>query len=236
MKAKYCGMALVVIAAVIGGCRGDPPTAPRTLTLSPYCPNCFWSGVGPSPDWLSHLSATAGTTMTLSIVVSDQSGKPAQGVEIRWAVVGNGGSIASPASVSDTAGLLQVRWTVDSIITMDSLRGWLPSGDSILAIAAVQHAAVAVAAKVSGDSQTVAVGTAPRPMVVKVTDRYGNPIPGVRVAWAVGGLGGVAALTTTTGADGTTTNSLDPPATAGAYAMIATFGTMAAVVFRVSAR
>jgi hypothetical protein len=236
LKAKYCGMACVVIAAVIGGCRGDLPTAPRILTFSPYCPNCFSDGIGPAPDWLAHLTVTAGTTMTLSMVVSDQNGKPVQGVAMRWAVVGDGGSIDARPSVSDTAGLLQVRWTVDSIITMDSLRGWLPSGDSILAIAAVQHSTAAIAAKVSGDSQTVAVGGAPRPVVVRVTDRFGNPVPGVRVAWAVGGLGAVAALTTTTGADGTTANTLDPPDTAGVYAVIATFGTMPAVMFGVTVR
>jgi hypothetical protein len=234
VKAKHCVTGLVVAAALIGACRGDSPTEPRTLSLSPYCPNCF--GDGSDPNWPAHLSAIAGGPMTLSIVFSDANGRPVPGVLMRWVVVGDGGSIGSPTSVSDSAGLLQVRWTVGSIVKLDSLRGWLPSGDSILAIAAVQHAAAAIATKVSGDSQTVAVGTAPRPLVVSVTDRFGNPVPGVRAAWSLGGLGSVAALTTTTGADGTSSNTLDPPPVAGAYTVIATFGSVPAVVFRVTAR
>ena len=236
MEAKDCGILVLLGAAMIGACRGDAPTAPKVLSLSPYCPNCFWDGFPPSADWFQHLTATAGTTMTLSMVVSDQSGQPVAAVVMRWRVVGGCGSISSPSSVSDTAGLLQVGWTVDTVITLDSLRGYLPSGDSILAITATQHSSVAFVVKVSGDSQIVAAGTAPKPLVLEVTDRYGNPVPGVRVAWTVGGLGSVASLTSTTGADGITSNALNPPTTAGVYAVIATFGSVAAVVFRVDVR
>src|SRR4051794_20491595 len=46
---------------------------------------------------------------------------------------------------------------------------------------------------VSGDSQTAAAGNAlPGPLVVKVTDAFGNPVAGVTVAWAAVGGGSVS--------------------------------------------
>jgi Bacterial Ig-like domain (group 3)/Bacterial Ig-like domain (group 1) len=58
---------------------------------------------------------------------------------------------------------------------------------------------------VSGQDQSGPVGsTLAEPLVVQVTDPFGNPIPDVTVAWTVDGGGAVTAPTTTTGADGTT--------------------------------
>jgi adhesin/invasin len=68
---------------------------------------------------------------------------------------------------------------------------------------------------VSGDAQTAPAGTAlPEPLVVKVTDGFGNPVAGVTVAWAAVGGGSVSDAETTTDATGSTsvTRTLGPVA------------------------
>ncbi len=76
---------------------------------------------------------------------------------------------------------------------------------------------------VSGQDQTGSVGTElPDPLVVEVTDAFGNPIPGVPISWTVEGGGAVSEAATSTGADGRTSviRTLGP--TAGTQSTTAT--------------
>jgi len=69
---------------------------------------------------------------------------------------------------------------------------------------------------VSGDGQSAPVGsTLPSPLVVEVTDAFGNPIEGVQVTWTVDGGGSTSAGATTTGADGLTSVTRTLGGTAG---------------------
>jgi adhesin/invasin len=70
-------------------------------------------------------------------------------------------------------------------------------------------------AAVSGDAQTGAVGTElPAPLVVGVTDQFGNPIEGVTITWTAEGGGSVSAPSTVTDGQGLTsvTRTLGPTA------------------------
>src|SRR4051794_20209718 len=67
----------------------------------------------------------------------------------------------------------------------------------------------------SGDEQSGPVGsTLSDPLVVKVTDAFGNPIAGITVHWSAEGQGSVSDETTVTGDDGKTsvTRTLGPNA------------------------
>jgi VCBS repeat-containing protein len=78
-------------------------------------------------------------------------------------------------------------------------------------------------ALVSGDPQSGAVGTTlSAPLVVVVTDAFGNPIPNVAIEWSVTGGGSASALTTLTGDNGqaSVTRTLGP--TAGVQTTVAT--------------
>jgi hypothetical protein len=58
-------------------------------------------------------------------------------------------------------------------------------------------------AMVSGDGQRAAAGTAlPDPLVVEVTDAFGNPIANQTISWTVEGGGSVSETSTTTDAEG----------------------------------
>jgi hypothetical protein len=78
-------------------------------------------------------------------------------------------------------------------------------------------------ALVSGNDQSAPVGTAlPLPLVVQVSDAFGNPISGITVTWSAEGLGSVSELSTVTAANGQTsvTRTLGP--TAGQQTTLAT--------------
>jgi Bacterial Ig domain/Bacterial Ig-like domain (group 1) len=82
---------------------------------------------------------------------------------------------------------------------------------TVVAVAASANGLAAV----SGDGQTGVAGTAlADPLVVRVTDAFGNPIEGVAIAWTAGGGGSVSAPSTTTDAEGLTsvTRTLGPAA------------------------
>jgi adhesin/invasin len=68
---------------------------------------------------------------------------------------------------------------------------------------------------VSGDGQSAAAGSAlPDPLVVSVSDAFGNPVSGVEITWTAMGGGSVSAATTTTDDQGRTsvTRTLGPAA------------------------
>jgi hypothetical protein len=238
MGAKNCAWSVVVGAVVMGACRADAPTAPRQLFLEPFCEGaCFMTGdFAASNEWLTHLNGTAGAPLSLIAEVVDGRGNAVPGVTMRWAVVSMRTAIVSAAVTSDASGVLRLHWTLDTLVSLDSMRGLFPTGDSVLAIATVSHAAPAIATKVSGDSQVVAVGATPAPFVVRLSDRYGNPVQGVNVAWTLGGLGTMTSETIKTDGAGRASNALVSPTTIGTYAVIATFGILPALVFRVDVR
>lgn len=86
--------------------------------------------------------------------------------------------------------------------------------ETIFTVTAVSASANGLAME-SGDGQTAAAGSAlPDPLVVSVTDAFGNPVEGVTVSWAAQGGGSLSENSTTTAADGTTsvTRTLGPTA------------------------
>jgi adhesin/invasin len=74
---------------------------------------------------------------------------------------------------------------------------------------------------VSGSGQTATVGTAAtQPVVVKVVDADGAPVPGVAVSWVVtAGGGSVFSASVTTGEDGTASNHWTMGTTVGAQSL-----------------
>ncbi len=88
----------------------------------------------------------------------------------------------------------------------------------------------------SGTRQTVALARMSQPFVVRLTDRFGNPVSNVAVGWIVTGGGTLSALTTATDSSGTSqvTLSTDPNAP-GVHQIIATYGLARASTFTLTA-
>jgi hypothetical protein len=80
-------------------------------------------------------------------------------------------------------------------------------------------------ALVSGDGQTGATGaTLGLPLVVRLSDQYGNPIADEAVTWASSGGGSLAIPVTTTDGTGQTSNSWTLGPGAGTQTVSATVG------------
>ena len=84
----------------------------------------------------------------------------------------------------------------------------------------------------SGDSQSTPIFTiAPNPLVVRVTDSYGNQVAGATVDWTISGGGSGYVGTTTTGAAGTTPATRTVGGTVGEYLTTATLGNGTSYIF-----
>jgi Bacterial cadherin-like domain/Bacterial Ig-like domain (group 1) len=147
----------------------------------------------------------------LVVRVTDAQNRPVQGATVEFVLEqdGGGGTVNPPMQTTDAEG------KASTTITLGTAVGQL-SGEARVAVDEGSPLAVAFTAsaiptgaasisKFSGDSQSVAVGTAlPSPLVVKVGDEFGNPIANVTVQWSVEGGGSLNDSSTVTGLDGLT--------------------------------
>jgi hypothetical protein len=158
-------------------------------------------------------SGRVGAALADSVValVSDGQGRPVAGVPVALVLEDGTDAFAAPDTVAtgaDGTAAFQVTLgtrvgTVRAHVTAPAAggAGTLSAPISLSAVSADANGLAAI----SGDGQEAPVGSAlPDPLVVRVTDGFGNPIPGVAVSWTVAGGGSVSAAATTTGDDGLT--------------------------------
>ncbi|MBA3318535.1 MAG: Ig-like domain repeat protein, partial [Gemmatimonadales bacterium] len=173
-------------------------------------------------------SGRVGEVLADSVVmeVLDGADRPVPGATV---VIELSGAAAEPDTTSTDA-----RGRAGASITLGSEIGEATGSARVIAPpspAAVQarFAVMALAASanglagVSGDGQTGVAGeTLADPLVVEVTDAFGNPIEGVPITWTPVGGGSVSESSTTSGADGrsSVTRTLGP--TSGAQTTLAT--------------
>jgi Big-like domain-containing protein len=162
--------------------------------------------------------------------VTDSQGRPIKGATVDFVLLEDrGGATADPTSdTSDEAGKVSTTITLGTQVGDLAGEAQVQLGEGSTPIA-VGFSATAVSANastisiVSGDPQSGPVGSPlPQPLVVAVTDGFGNGIAGVTVDWAAEGGGEVSDASTTTGANGQTsiTRTLGP--TAGEQHTVAT--------------
>ena len=188
---------MAVVGLALGACGGDD------LTL-------------PSEGVAAHLEITAGNDQTgrvssplpqpVVVKVTDTQGRPVQGAAVEFVLDGGASAtLANPAT--DAAGEVSATITLGTQVGPVNGQARVTNETSVAATftATAQSADAAGIAMVSGDAQSAQVG-APlaQPLVVKVTDGFGNPIPGRTVQWTVEGGGSVSEASTVTGEDGQT--------------------------------
>ena len=174
------------------------------------------------------------------VLVTDASGAGVGGVMVNFVVTAGGGS-TSPLVPTEASGAARAPWTLGTR-TGEQQRLLaavvdLSTGQSFgyEFTATVEADAPAAMALVSGNGQVGGTRSPlPGSLVVRVTDQYDNPVPGVQVAWSVPeGGGSVSAATTTTSADGLTEviwTLGDMPG--GGHAATASAGDLPVVTFR----
>ncbi len=126
-----------------------------------------------------------------SVGVFDAFGNAVPGTAIAWTVAAGEAALSAAHSVTDaagqaasiaTAGNAAGTFTVTAAIPTSQ---GLPPGPSVEFRATVQAGAAATLAAVSGGGQSGVVGsTAAQPLVVRVSDSFGNAVSGATIRWS----------------------------------------------------
>ena len=155
---------------------------------------------------------------SLVVQVFDGADRPVPGATV---VVELSGAVAEPDTLStDGQGLGRAEITLGSEVGDASglVRVIAPESPALVQASFTVTAVAASAnglALVSGDEQSGVVGSElPEPLVVEVTDGFGNPTEGVTITWTAEGGGSVSAASTVTDAQGrsSVTRTLGPAA------------------------
>lgn len=216
-------MSVAAAGALLGAaaCSDDSNTAPLVATsISVVAASNAQTGV-------------VGTALAapVTVTVTDQNGAAMSNAVVNWSVIAGGGSVASATSTTDASGNASIVWTLGNTIGVDSLKATLTTGASATITATAIAGVATTLSKASGDAQSVPVGATSGPMVVKLTDLFGNPVAGATVSWSVAGGGALSASSTTTDANGMAQVTLTADPTPAAYTITATAGALTAVVF-----
>jgi len=152
-------------------------------------------------------SGAAGTALASPLVVQVNSatGSGIAGVVVNFAVTAGSATLSTQTAVTNSSGQAQVSVTLGTtpgaVGITASVTGVSPAAVFGATSTAREPAALTI---VSGANQTAAAGSAlTEALVVKVTDQYGNPVPGITVSFAVtGGAASLSSATATTASDG----------------------------------
>jgi hypothetical protein len=190
-----------VIASAVGfgsGCDDDPtgpppPGPPAQITVV--------SG--------GNQTATAGTMLPAPIVVkvTDSAGVALRGIAVDFTA--QGGGSASAATTTDSLGMATAQWTLGTSTAQPQrlhVRVVHATAQPETTVSATATAGAAAAStRTGGDAQQGDIGQPlATPLSVRVNDQFGNPVPGVQVAWVVtSGGGSVSAGVQPTDSSGT---------------------------------
>lgn len=216
---------LFALAAVLGACsKSDSSTGPTSslMITSDVTTNAQTAPVGTA------------VAKPVAVHVMDNTGAVIPGAIVTWTPNPRSGKTDSATTKTDATGTATVAWTLDTLVRTDSMIASVSSGATVVITATGTAGAATSAAKFSGDAQTVASGSASAPMIVKVTDRYGNGVAGIHVVWVVTGGGTLSAGSTTTDATGQSQVTLTLVNTPGQYTIQATAAALTAVSFHLT--
>ncbi len=156
------------------------------------------------------------TTLAFPLVVKlvDALGNPSLGVTVEFSA--SVGSVSPATSVTDEDGLASTSLTFPATAGPVIVTASVPDlGLSETFTATALVGAPAVLQEVSGDGQVgIASSTLPIPLVAKVEDGAGNPVPAVLVTFAASS-GSVSPVSIGSDANGLASTVLTLPATAG---------------------
>ena len=201
-RAREIALGAIISSIVLGSC-GDS-TSPDD-TPGPAASFVIVSG--------DQQEDTVGQELPQPLVarITDASGRVVPGAVVSFVVTSGGGSVFSPAVQANAQGVVQNRWTLGTSTAAAQeveVRSVNPNTGAPLVFGRFEATArpdrPATLAKTDGDGQQgIAGAKLPNAPEVRVTDQYGNPVPGVGVSWAVANGGGtLSAATSTTDATG----------------------------------
>ncbi|MEO7086934.1 MAG: Ig-like domain-containing protein [Gemmatimonadaceae bacterium] len=197
-SARLSSFATVAAIAAFTACGGTtetktPPVVKDVTpaTVVPSATDTLRGVVGTSPG-------------AVSVIVKNKSGELIDSAVVTFAI-GSGGGIVGSSSVRTVSGQASTTWTLGQSVGLQTLTATV--GGLTATFNAIASASTAAAiTKVAGDLQTATIGANVTAPSVKITDKFGNPVPGALVTFSVTGGGGlVSGAAVNTGADGVAT-------------------------------
>lgn len=149
-------------------------------------------------------SATVNTSITPSVIVSDDGGRPIRGASVTFQALG-GGSVANASATTNSSGIATPGgWTMSTTSGQNSLRATSGPATQTFNVEAVASNPAAIA-PAENNVMTAAINSlisvAP---AARVTDQFGNPVRNVVVTFTPqAGSGTITGNTAVTGEDGT---------------------------------
>lgn len=136
-------------------------------------------------------AGTIGTTLPTALVVKvvNKFGLPVAGTTVKWATVSGGGSPTNATTTTAADGTSSNTYTLGTVVQTEELRASLPTVPPPSGVVSFSLGGTALppdALTGTGSGQHATAGTdLPNPLIVNVTDRFGNPVSGEKVAWSV---------------------------------------------------
>jgi Bacterial Ig-like domain (group 1) len=197
--------------------RGLTLLALACTAVLPACSDSTGSKPGPA----AHLDIVGGNTQTgvvgtqlaqpLVVKATDANGHVLKGQVVNFVVTAGGGHVFAGTAITDQSGIAQELWTLGTVAgaaqTVEARAVDTSTGQALVFAtftATATAGAPTQAVAVKGDTAVTGVpGSAVEDsFAVLVRDQYGNPTPGVQVAWAVTSGGGSITTPSTTDAAG----------------------------------
>ncbi|MEP6731035.1 MAG: carboxypeptidase regulatory-like domain-containing protein [bacterium] len=165
----------------------SPSVAPVTISATAS------AGVGELLSIVSGNFQAGSVASTLQqplvVKVVDKSGNPVSGATIKWATTLGGGAPTTSTTTTIANGTSSNTYTLGTQVMTEDVHASLlgvppPGGDIVFNVGASALDPDALAG--TGSGQHASVGAAlSHPLVVNVTDRYGNPVLGASIQWSV---------------------------------------------------
>jgi adhesin/invasin len=177
---------LVRLVATVSGVDS---TAVALADVEPSRANTRVVQLGDPPSGL----AAGAEPIVVGVQLTDSSGRVLAGVPVAWKPL-DGGAIVPREARSDSAGEAHAGWRLGPRAGIQRARVLVGSGRNVPAITVVAAGFPGAPARLVAVSTATVDGIAgsaiSKPLVVRVTDSAGNPVPGVAIAAA--GSGSVA--------------------------------------------
>ena len=160
---------------------GVDSTAVALAEIEPSRANTRVAAIGDPPSGL----AGAAQPVTVGVQITDSLGRVLPGVPVSWRAL-DGGSVSARDARSDSAGEAHAAWWLGPKAGVQRAQVIVGSGRTVPAATVVAAAFPGEPVKLVALSPTSVDGTAGvalnRPVLVRVTDAVGNPVPGIAVS------------------------------------------------------
>jgi hypothetical protein len=188
-------------------------------------------------------SGAAGKPLStpVTVRVNDATGQAVAGVVVTFSIQAGQGTVAPSQSQTNADGQAQATWTLGTEAGADQrLQASFSRAEGGTATAEFRATATAGAPvallKTGGDDQDGGTGAAlSDSLTVRVTDEFGNGVPGITVTWTAL-AGAVSPTTRTTSAQGFASTRWTLGNTAGSMQVQASAGSLPQVTFLANAR